>query len=144
MAEWSRTLICSILNCSSSHCCGLKPSSGHIWGKPSSACGWSGGFSQGSPVFAPLYDFDMVQNGWNNLGGRKTTKKTTKKQLFANINIFQNMAWFTCILQIITEIWLNQNSLEGDRPVSNQSLVGVKLLSHLHLCQKQRLVENRD
>ena len=33
------------------------------------------------------------------------------------------------VLQILSEIWLNQNSLEGDRPVSNQSLVGVSLVS---------------
>ena len=33
------------------------------------------------------------------------------------------------VSQILSEIWLNQNSLEGDRPVSNQSLVGVSLVS---------------
>ena len=56
VAEWLRTLIFSILNRLSSHHCGFEPSLGHIRDKPSSACGWSGGFSWGSPVFAPLND----------------------------------------------------------------------------------------
>ena len=30
---------------------------GHMWGKPSSACGWPGGFSLGSPIFVPPYDW---------------------------------------------------------------------------------------
>ena len=53
MAKWLRPLIFSTLNRSSSHHCGIEPGSGHMWDKPSSACRWSGGFSQGSPFFAP-------------------------------------------------------------------------------------------
>ena len=30
IAQWLRTLIFSTLNCSSSHCCGFEPSSGHV------------------------------------------------------------------------------------------------------------------
>ena len=30
LAEWLRMLIFSALNCSSSHCCGFEPSSGHV------------------------------------------------------------------------------------------------------------------
>ena len=56
VAELLRTLIFSALNRSSSHRCGLEPSSGHMWDKPSSACRWSGGFSRGSTVFDPPYD----------------------------------------------------------------------------------------
>ena len=49
--KWLRTLkIFRALNRSSCH------SSGHIWDKPSSACGWLGVFSRGSPVFPPPYD----------------------------------------------------------------------------------------
>ena len=55
--EWLRTLIFSALNRSSSNRCGFEPSSGHMSDKPSSACGWSGGFSQGSQVFAPPNDW---------------------------------------------------------------------------------------
>ena len=60
LTEWFRTVIFSgALNRSSSHRCEFEPlaSSGHMWDKPSSACGWSGGFSRGSPVFAPHYDW---------------------------------------------------------------------------------------
>ena len=56
LSRWL-SLIFSTLNRSSSHCCGFESSSGHMWDKPSSACGWSGGFSWGSPVFAPSYDW---------------------------------------------------------------------------------------
>ena len=56
VAEWLRPLICSALNRSSSHRCGFELSSGHMWDEPSSACGWSGGFIRGSPVFAPPTD----------------------------------------------------------------------------------------
>ena len=42
--QWLRMLIFSALNRSSSHCCGFVLSSGHMWEKPSSACGWSDGF----------------------------------------------------------------------------------------------------
>ena len=38
----------STQKCSSSHCCGLEPSS---------VCGWSGSFSRGSPVFIPPCDW---------------------------------------------------------------------------------------
>ena len=54
MAKWFRTLIFSALNLSSSHGSGFDPSLGHMRDKPSSACGWSGVFSRGSPIFAPL------------------------------------------------------------------------------------------
>ena len=57
MAEWLPLLIISALNRSSFHRCGIEPSSGHMWDKPKSACRWSGGFSWGSPVFAPLTDW---------------------------------------------------------------------------------------
>ena len=57
VAEWLRMRIFSALNRSSSHLCGFQPSSGHMWNKISSACGWSGVFSPGSPVFAPPYDW---------------------------------------------------------------------------------------
>ena len=63
----------SDLNRSSSHRCGFEPSSGHMWDKPSSACGWSGGFSRGSPVFAHLM-IGSAQNEWNNLDGTKLKK----------------------------------------------------------------------
>ena len=53
VAEWLRSLIISALNSSSSHCYGFEPSSGHMGDKPSSTYGWSGGFSGGSPIFAP-------------------------------------------------------------------------------------------
>ena len=53
LAEWLRPLIFSALNRSSSYCCGFEPRSGHMWDKPSSACGWSGSFSRGSHVFVP-------------------------------------------------------------------------------------------
>ena len=60
--EWLRPLITiSTLNRSSSYRCGFKPSSGHMWDKPSSACGWPGGLFWGSPVFA-VYNDDSAQN----------------------------------------------------------------------------------
>ena len=34
----------------------FEPSSGHMSDKPSSACGWSGVFSRGTPVFTPPHD----------------------------------------------------------------------------------------
>ena len=57
VAEWLRSQIFSALNRSSSHHCRFKPSLGHMWDKPSSACWWSGGFSRESPIFAPTYDW---------------------------------------------------------------------------------------
>ena len=54
VAEWLRPLTFSDLNRSSSRRCGFEPSSDHMCDKPSSACGWSGGFSRGSPVIAHL------------------------------------------------------------------------------------------
>ena len=51
------TLTSSALNRVSSHHCGFEPSSGHMSDKPSYACGWSGGISQGSPVYAPPNDW---------------------------------------------------------------------------------------
>ena len=56
VAEWLRLLILSALNRSSSYHCGFEPSSGHMWDKPSSACGWSGDFSRGSLIFTPSND----------------------------------------------------------------------------------------
>ena len=44
MAEWLGPLIFSALNRSSSHRCGFESISGHMFDKPSSACGWSGDF----------------------------------------------------------------------------------------------------
>ena len=55
VADWLRTLFFRALNCSSSHYCGFEPNSGHMWDKQSSACGWSGVFSQGSSILAPPY-----------------------------------------------------------------------------------------
>ena len=52
VAEWLRPLISSVLNHSSSHRYGCEHRTGHMWGKASSACGCSGVFSWGSPVFA--------------------------------------------------------------------------------------------
>ena len=58
VSDGLRTLILSALNHSSSHRCGFEPSSGHMWDKLSSACGWSDSFSQGCPVvFAQAYDW---------------------------------------------------------------------------------------
>ena len=48
VAEWLRSLIFSALDRSSSPRCGFEPSS---------ACEWSGGFSRGSPVITPPYDW---------------------------------------------------------------------------------------
>ena len=75
VAEWLRLLNFSSLNRSSSHRCGLEPSSGHMWDKPSSACRWSCGFSLGSTVFAPP-SIDSVQKEWNNLDGPLTPRPT--------------------------------------------------------------------
>ena len=64
VAEWLRTLIFSALNHLSSHRYGFQLSSSHIWDKSSSSCGWSGGFSWGSPVFAPPYDWLGSKSKW--------------------------------------------------------------------------------
>ena len=50
--EWWRPLIFSALNHSSSLRCGIEPSSGHV-----GQTKLSGGFSQGSPVFAQPNDW---------------------------------------------------------------------------------------
>ena len=68
VVEWLRSLIFRALNHSSCHRCGFKPSPGHMWDKPSSACGWSGDLSWGSPIFAPPYDW-LSLKWWNNLDG---------------------------------------------------------------------------
>ena len=52
LAEWLKPITFSVLNRPSSHRCGFEPSSGD---KPSSACGWSDGFSRGSPVSPTLW-----------------------------------------------------------------------------------------
>ena len=78
VSEWLRMLLFSDLNRSSSHRCGFEPSSGHMWDKPSSDCGWSGGFSRGSPIFA-LLTIDPAQNEWNNLDGQYNPNKKKKK-----------------------------------------------------------------
>ena len=50
VVEWLRPPIFSALNHSSSHLCTFDTC------ETSQACGWSGGFSRGSPVFAPPND----------------------------------------------------------------------------------------
>ena len=60
---WS--LIFSALNRSSTRRCGFESRSGHRLDKPNSACGWSGGYSRWSPVFAPSYNW--IGSKWNNL-----------------------------------------------------------------------------
>ena len=49
VAEWLKSLMFSSFNHLSSHHCGFEPSSGHMWDKPSSTCGWSVVFSLGLP-----------------------------------------------------------------------------------------------
>ena len=56
VAKWLRLLIFITLNRSTSHHFGFEPHPDHMWDKPSSACGWLGGFSR-SPVFAPPCDW---------------------------------------------------------------------------------------
>ena len=56
LAEWLLPLICSALNSTQSHRCVFELSSCHMSDKPSSACGWSGGFPLGPPVFSPPND----------------------------------------------------------------------------------------
>ena len=75
VAECLRTLIFSALNRLSSHRCGFEPSSDHTWDKSSSACGWPGGFSRGSPVFAPPNDMTRLKMSEIILTGRKTQIK---------------------------------------------------------------------
>ena len=86
LAELLRPLIFSALNHSSSQPCGFEPSSGHMWDKPSSACGWSGVFSQGSPIFAPPYDWLGLKRV-NESTGCKTQKQKKIKFLTKNIDI---------------------------------------------------------
>ena len=69
---------------SSSHRCGLKPSSGHMWDKPSSVCGRSGVFSQVSPVFAPPYDW-LCSVSEIILMGRKIQLKKKKSFTFEQL-----------------------------------------------------------
>ena len=72
--------------------CGFEPSSGHMWDKPSSACGWSGGFSW-DLLFSPHLPFDLAQMSEIFLAGCKTQiKKTTtyksrKKDFFPDCSI---------------------------------------------------------
>ena len=66
-----RTLVFSILNCSSSQC-GFESSSDPMRDKPSSAFCWSVGFSRGSLVFFPPY-LDLAQNERNDLDRIKYT-----------------------------------------------------------------------
>ena len=48
-----------------------------MWEKPSSACGWSGGFSRGSQgLFSPHLTIDSSQNEWNNLDPEPQIKES--------------------------------------------------------------------
>ena len=87
LAKWLRPLTFSDLNRSSSHRCGFEPSSGD---KPSSACGWSGGFSRGSPVFFDLM-IGKAQNEWNNLDGTKL------KQYLPDSKIIWLLRFWHCV-----------------------------------------------
>ena len=80
VAEGLRTLIFSALNRSLSPRCGFEPSSGHMRDKQSSACGWSGGISRGSLVFAPP-SIGLAQNVWNNhnININKKKRETRRK-----------------------------------------------------------------
>ena len=99
MAEWLRPLIFSALNRSSSHRCGFEPSSGHMWDKPCSACGWSSCFSRGSPVFAP-----PTQNEWNNPDGplNPNKKSTMLRSLFS----WDGSKWWLFVVYRQISTWL--------------------------------------
>ena len=65
-------------------------------------------------------------------GNPKICFLTSKVICYMNGYVLHVWICFTCmdmfymygyVLQILSEMWLNQNSLEGDRPLSNQSLV---------------------
>ena len=83
---WLKPLIFRALNRSSSHHYGFEPSSGHMWDKLSSACRWSGGFSWGSPVFAPPTDWlgsQWVKSSW------RAENPVKKKQACLSLRLFE-------------------------------------------------------
>ena len=49
-----------------------------MWDKPSSACGWEGGFSRGSPIFDPPYDW--LGSKWVKYYWRAVTTPTPSKK----------------------------------------------------------------
>ena len=49
-----------------------------MWNKPISACGWSGDFSRGYPVFAPPNDW--LGSKWGTKSKKKKKKKKAKKK----------------------------------------------------------------
>ena len=75
-------IIFSAVSRSSCHRILFEPSSEHMWDKPSSACGWSGGFSRGSPVYVrPTLRLTRLKIIEIVLMGRKTLIQTkTPKQ----------------------------------------------------------------
>ena len=75
MAVWLKMLIFSAQNHSSSYHCWLEPCSGHTWDKSSSACGWSGFFSLGSPIFRPTLRLTKLKMSELILTGHKTQIK---------------------------------------------------------------------
>ena len=77
VAEWLRLLIFSAVNRSSSHRCGFEPTPDHMWEKPSSACGWSGGFYLflGISRFRPILWLTQLKMIEIILTGRKTPIK---------------------------------------------------------------------
>ena len=94
LADWLRPLIISALNRSSSNRCGFEPRSGHMWDKPSSASGWSGGFFPGIPLFRPTYRLTRLKMNEIILTGRKTQikkKANHKKRKDIKISHFRNI-----------------------------------------------------
>ena len=76
----------STLNRSSTRRCGFESRSGHRLDKPSSACGWSGGYSRGSlRFFLPHLTIESAQNEIM-LAGRKT-QIITRNSRDKNTNI---------------------------------------------------------
>ena len=89
-AEWISMLIFSTVNHLSSQMCGFEPSSWHMWDKPGSAKGWSGGVSQWSPVFDPALRLTRLKMSEIILTGHKTQIKKIYKNcqsVLSNVTI---------------------------------------------------------
>ena len=79
-----RGRVVSTLNQSSSHRCGFEPSLGHMWDKPSCACGSSGVFSRGSPGLCPTLRLTWLSMSEIILMGRKTQIK----KIYCSVRLF--------------------------------------------------------
>ena len=135
VAEWLRPLIFSFLNHSSSHCCRVEPSLGHMWDKPILlAVGDQVVFLGGSPIFAPPTDWRLKMSEII-LMGRKHLPRIKKIRDYVGCLISRlrymwmplygiPLAWCLCVVHSYEPLHDKTNKVTV-RPAKTQISLGI-------------------